>query len=262
MVEFNGWYQTLARSRGAYHHMAERAYGVGQYIGQQGLSTRAHIAQLASMSIPQGATRVLDACCGDGGVLRELQSLFSGHLVGIDLSEHGVQQARAKVGDGISVVVSDAERLPFGTATFDAVLFIDSLASMNAPGVVFQELGRIVVGGGRLGLTAEVGAPLSVAEQARFTRSEAPTVVTRADLVELLRGAGLDVVVTTDTTPEVTRVATQLVTALEHDDGSVRAELGEGATRDQIATLGTLAEMFGSGRLCELSVVAQRMTRP
>jgi ubiquinone/menaquinone biosynthesis C-methylase UbiE len=85
-------------------------------------------------------TRVLDVGTGTGVAAHALADWFpSAEVVGVDLSEGMVAQARSK-GDRASFQVADGSQLPFPDASFDLVVlmnaipFFDELARVLAPG--------------------------------------------------------------------------------------------------------------------------------
>src|ERR1019366_3843857 len=90
-----------------------------------------------SRMIPQGGTRrfraptpeshVLDGASGRGTSPVHPAESFGCQAVGVDLSEENVRLATAETSQRgpagqISFQLGDAERLPFGVETFDAIL--------------------------------------------------------------------------------------------------------------------------------------------
>jgi SAM-dependent methyltransferase len=75
--------------------------------------------------VPKGATQVLDLGCGTGFFLAELNQSYP-RAVGLDISEDMLLVSRQYVPDA-RLVVGDAERLPFGDGSFDAVFCKGSL---------------------------------------------------------------------------------------------------------------------------------------
>jgi SAM-dependent methyltransferase len=75
--------------------------------------------------VPRGATQVLDLGCGTGFFLAELNQSYP-RAVGLDISADMLLVSRQYVPDA-RLVVGDAERLPFGDRTFDAVFCKGSL---------------------------------------------------------------------------------------------------------------------------------------
>jgi ubiquinone/menaquinone biosynthesis C-methylase UbiE len=232
-----------------YDRIAEAAYGLGEYIGQRGLSPARDIRRLARASIADPTSRVLDACCGTGSVLRQLRAMHDGPLVGVDVSLDALRQLRRRLPVGVRVARADTQRLPLRSGCFDAVLFSDSFASVQNATLLFEEFARVSGGEGRLGLTAEVGAPFTPGEQALFTRSKPPTVVTEQQLRDMLSASGFRVISTRDITSEVETIARKLVDSMTDEDADMR---------EKMAILRPLADMFRSRRLRELAVVAGR----
>lgn len=94
---------------------------------------------------------VLDVGCGTGAVLELLHGEYPGkHLTGLDLTPGMIDVARAKRLDNVSFVVGDAEALPFGPQSFDAVLCSNSFHHYPHPERFFAEAARVLRPGGRL----------------------------------------------------------------------------------------------------------------
>ncbi|HEY6550700.1 MAG TPA: methyltransferase domain-containing protein [Solirubrobacterales bacterium] len=112
-----------------------------------------------------GEETVLDAGCGSGRVTEELMKrLPNGHVIAVDGSEAMIAEARKRLGDRASYLVSDLSELRvdepvdlvFSTATFHWILDHDRL---------FQRLRAALRPGGRL--VAQCGGEGNVAEHAR-----------------------------------------------------------------------------------------------
>ena len=102
----------------------------------------------ALAAVPGEPRRVLDLGTGTGAAAFEAARRFpSAEVVGVDLSEQMLAQARSKtppeLAGRVTFQAADAERLPFGDASFDLVL----LANMIP---FFDELVRVVAPGGRV----------------------------------------------------------------------------------------------------------------
>jgi arsenite methyltransferase len=115
---------------------------------------------------------VLDVGCGAG-----LDSLVAAQMVGaegsvtgIDMTPEMLAKARASAGEldlgNVDFVEGEAERLPFGDASFDIVIsngVIDLIPDKDA---VFSELHRVLRPGGRIQL-ADVTIQRSVSEEGK-----------------------------------------------------------------------------------------------
>ncbi len=105
-------------------------------------------AELDGLTLARGA-RVLDAGCGSGRTLDELQRY--GEVHGIELDAVAAQAARAR-GTG-EVVIGRLEQLPWASATFDLITCLDVIEHTPDDRVTFAELRRVCRQGGWLLVT-------------------------------------------------------------------------------------------------------------
>ncbi len=87
---------------------------------------------------------VLDLCCGEGHLMKEIQR---GQLVGLDLSREHLEQATTKAGPKFWVL-ADAENLPLRKNTFDAVVSHQALEHIGDRGRTIKETIRVLKPGG------------------------------------------------------------------------------------------------------------------
>jgi ubiquinone/menaquinone biosynthesis C-methylase UbiE len=113
-------------------------------------------------TLPAPPQRVLDLGTGTGSVARLVKERFpDADVVGVDLSEAMIAEARAKTEDDqVRYVVADAQRLPFEDGVFDLV----TLGNMIP---FFDELARVVGAGGRVlfAFSAGPSTPIYVAPE-------------------------------------------------------------------------------------------------
>jgi len=98
---------------------------------------------------------VLDAGCGPGYDALRMAALVgkNGKVTGIDLSERMIAIAEAKAsGTGlpVSFCIGDVRKLPFPDASFDKVRIERTLQILENPGLVLDEMIRVLRPGGRL----------------------------------------------------------------------------------------------------------------
>jgi SAM-dependent methyltransferase len=97
---------------------------------------------------------VLDVATGTGNVaLRAAQS--GGNVIGLDLTPELFETAWQRMDEwGVAVdwVEGDAEELPFGDESFDAVLSVFGVQFAPRHQIVARELARVTRPGGRIGL--------------------------------------------------------------------------------------------------------------
>ncbi|HUZ94085.1 MAG TPA: class I SAM-dependent methyltransferase, partial [Edaphobacter sp.] len=83
---------------------------------------------------------------------------FGCKVIGVDLSEENVRLAAAETSQRvlagqISFQLGDAERLPFGDKTFDAIICECAFCTFPSKPVAAQEFFRVLKPGGQLGLS-------------------------------------------------------------------------------------------------------------
>ncbi len=97
---------------------------------------------------------VLDLACGDGYLLeliaRREQSELS--LVGLDMSAHELEAARARLNGTATLLQGRAQSLPLGDASVDVVLSHLALMLMDDVETVLAELRRVLKPGGRVSI--------------------------------------------------------------------------------------------------------------
>ncbi len=109
---------------------------------------------------PRPGQRILDVATGTGLVAFALAARGCG-VVGLDQSEAMLARARQRLAQHpapITFVKGEAESLPFGDATFDALTFTYLLRYVDDRGATLRELARVVKPGGRIGMV-EFGVP-------------------------------------------------------------------------------------------------------
>lgn len=128
-------------------------------------------ARVAEFVLAGSCGFVLDLGCGNGRFLSALES--SGRAIGIDISRAMIDRYRAdSAGRPAWTVLADAARLPFGPATFDAVLVVSLFQLMTAAEIsdCLREVDRVITPEGRVlyGYTLYEGADSVLFEDLRF----------------------------------------------------------------------------------------------
>lgn len=135
--------------------LVDRQYLTGvQYASDANLSARQaiyrfqdpviRVAQWAiGLGALRGAERVLDVGCGNGVYLAELSRReHRGVVCGMDLSPGMLMAARSR--SAASLLVGDAQRLPFADATFDCVLAMHMLYHVPDRDHAISEIRRVL----------------------------------------------------------------------------------------------------------------------
>jgi demethylmenaquinone methyltransferase/2-methoxy-6-polyprenyl-1,4-benzoquinol methylase len=94
-------------------------------------------------------TLLLDVASGTAGVAIQLGRRSRARVVGVDLTDQMLRRGQANVAragmvDRVSLTVGQAERLPFGDATFDGLSFTYLLRYVADPQATLEELVRVV----------------------------------------------------------------------------------------------------------------------
>lgn len=119
---------------------------------------------------------VLDVATGTGSVALELVRRKRCRVTGVDQSAGMLEVARARVPPGVELVHGDADQLPFGDASFDALTFTYLLRYVDDPAATIAELARVVKPGGTVaGLEFAIpGNPVARAAWTAYVRAGLP----------------------------------------------------------------------------------------
>lgn len=103
--------------------------------------------------VTSGPESVLDVATGPAGVALQLADRTDARITGLDLSADMIGRGRRNVDDAgrrdrITLVLGQAERLPFPDAAFDSLTFTYLLRYVTDPAATIAELARVVKPGG------------------------------------------------------------------------------------------------------------------
>ena len=103
-------------------------------------------------------SQVLDVASGRGTSAFHLAKTFGCKVTGIDLSEENVRLAAVETSQWgltgqVSVQLGDAERLPFGDETFDAIVCECAFCTFPSKPIASKEFYRVLKPSGQLGLS-------------------------------------------------------------------------------------------------------------
>jgi demethylmenaquinone methyltransferase/2-methoxy-6-polyprenyl-1,4-benzoquinol methylase len=118
-------------------------------FGQNGRWRRAMVDHVVAAA-PE---LVLDVATGPAGVALQIAARTGSRVVGLDVTEAMLRQARVNVasaGARVSLALGRGEELPFADGTFDAVTFTYLLRYVDDPAAAVRELARVLKPGGVL----------------------------------------------------------------------------------------------------------------
>ncbi len=128
---------------------AEHDAGKGMEVVHRPITERT----LEEMSL-SAADRVLELGCGDGWATRTLATKVGATslVVGVDVSDGMVQQARAKSAQfaNLQFICGSAQRLPCKADTFTKLLSVESFYYFEDQRAVLRELLRVLAPGGQI----------------------------------------------------------------------------------------------------------------
>lgn len=163
-------------------------------LGRPATLALAELAQIAE------GDRVLDVGAGIGGPARLLADRFGAQVTALDPTERfcaaDEMLCRATgLADRVSVVRGDALALPFEDASFDVAWTQHVAMSIEDKAGMYAEMRRVLAPGGRVAIfdvVAGPGGPIHFPVP-WADGPEASFLVSPDELLELLRGAGLEV---------------------------------------------------------------------
>ena len=160
-------------------------------------SLRESYPTIVAEALSQPFKTVLDIGCGTGALMSLIhESRKDARLFGIDISEEMIKVAQAKLGKAADLTVSDSEKLPFKSGSFDLVLCTFSFHHHPNPTVVFREMQRVLSPGGRIIMADPLGpAPLMLLMNmlVPFMKDGAVHYYSKKEMFELAESARLTV---------------------------------------------------------------------
>jgi SAM-dependent methyltransferase len=146
-------------------------WGMADYSGLARLLDPA-AAALVDATAPGPADRVLDVAAGTGNVA-VYAAARGATVTACDIAPRMVQLGRERTGPGVTWIEADLEDLPLPEDTVDIALSTFGLIFARHTEVALAQLRRVLVPGGRLGITVWT-ADGYIAERARIIRDFVP----------------------------------------------------------------------------------------
>lgn len=249
-VEIARYFDALYAKLGAsstHEAIGREALGAA-YVGQIGYAGEPELRRLAELAGVTRGRRVLELCCGTGGVSSWLARELGARAIGVDCSAGGLRLARGQGGGSgaaqrtaAQFAAADLARLPFAPASLDGMICIDGFgAGFDA---VAAQAARLLRPGG--GIAILVSLP--------------PEEPARA--VEAFGQAGLVDAFAEDRTASAAPLMARWLDAYSrHREAHVR-ETGERIHRGLVEEIERLIEGYESGTVVRVLLAARRPER-
>jgi ubiquinone/menaquinone biosynthesis C-methylase UbiE len=174
--------------------------------------------RLADLLRLRPSDRVLDVAAGRGTTALLLATEYGVQASGLDLSADNVALARGAahgvgLGERVTFVEGDAERLPYSDSSFDAIVCECSLCLFPDKYTAAREVSRVLCPGGRLGLTDITANPERLPPALRTLTARVACIADAQPVeryADLLTAAGLTVIYTEQHADAVTRMIDQI----------------------------------------------------
>ncbi len=152
---FDGWYADMA-STPSKDEIMQRHLGLPRHLVTTSTIPWEGIAELeAGLRLAPGQT-LLDLACGRGGIGLEIAARTGARVIGVDLSNEAVRQARdtaRRLNCAGDFQVGELTATGLDTGTVDALLCVDSIQFADPPEAAYREIRRVLAPGGRVVLT-------------------------------------------------------------------------------------------------------------
>ena len=177
----------------------------------------------------------------------------------MDLSLPATCLARAavtarQVAGQAAFLVGDASHPPLN-ATFDVVLLLETMISIEDKPRLLKEVGRLLRPGSRFAFTLEAGRPMSEDERRHIPGGEPIWLIPEDEFLALVEKSGLRIQCLEDYTARQAALAGRLATAIDRHQQTIAADLGDQMARDLHAFHEQFATWLGTGRIRKLVMV-------
>jgi ubiquinone/menaquinone biosynthesis C-methylase UbiE len=217
----------------------------------------AEIRRLAHRARVGSGVSVLDLCCGVAGPGRMITAESGCHYLGVDHSASALASARELAGS-LSCRFEQAHLPPLPEGRFEVVFLLETMLAFPDKDALTGEVARVLAPGGRFAFTVEEGRPLTQQERARMPAADTVWPIELAELMGVLRNAGLAVTWRQEHTSSHHAIATALLRCYRADSPQIAGQLGPQATAELITAHQLWSDWLGSGRVRKFAIVAEK----
>ncbi|HEX5416358.1 MAG TPA: methyltransferase domain-containing protein [Chloroflexota bacterium] len=241
---------------------AADSFGPGEYVGQESFVTASEARELARAADIKAEDRVLDLCCGTGGLTCHVAEAIGCRILGVDRSPTAIRLARVAasaphVRPRVGFLVADATRLPLA-GPVDAALLFETTLAIKDKGALLTEIRRVLRPGARFGLTVEEGIPFDRAEREGLSHADAVWLIPEEAFAALCKVRGFRLVWQEDHTAQHAVVAEHLLDAYERQRAEVAERIGSDLCDRLIADHRGWVHWLTTRRVRKLVIVVER----
>jgi len=233
------------------------AFPAGEFVGQESFMRAGEVRTLAHQARIGPGVSVLDLCCGVAGPGRMITAESGCRYLGVDHSASALAAARELAGD-LPCRFECAQLPPLPDGRFDVVLLLETLLAFPDKAGLISEVARVLEPGGRFAFTVEEGRPLTELERAQMPCADTVWPVELAELIAVLREAGLTVIWREEHSSSHHAIATALHRSYRAESARIADQIGVQATTDLITAHGLWSDWLGTGRVRKFAVVAKK----
>jgi ubiquinone/menaquinone biosynthesis C-methylase UbiE len=217
----------------------------------------AEVRRLAHKARVGPGVSVLDLCCGVAGPGRMITAESGCHYLGVDHSASALATARQLAGN-LPCRFEQAHLPPLPEGRFEVVFLLETMLAFPDKDALTGEVARVLAPGGRFAFTVEEGRPLTQQERARMPAADTVWPIELAELMGVLRNAGLAVTWRQEHTSSHHAIATALLRCYRADSPQIAGQLGPQATAELITAHQLWSDWLGSGRVRKFAIVAEK----
>lgn len=246
-----------------YEEIRKETYG--EDLGQTGWMTAAELRGFIELLQIGAGSRVLEVGCGAGGCAVHIARTVGAIVTGIDINEHGIENARLLAKSAGMTAALTFERvdasgtLPFAAESFDAVFSNDAVCHIPGRSGVLKEWHRVLRPGGRILFTDALVITGALSNEEIATRSSIGyyLFLPPGENEKLIASAGLQLLGAHDVTSGVIEISARWRKARERrSEDLIRIE-GEENFRGLQAFLGGVHSVSRERRLSRFVYLAE-----
>ena len=234
------------------------AFPAGEYVGQESFMRAAEVRRLTRQARVGCGVSVLDLCCGVAGPGRMITAESGCRYLGLDRSARALAAARQQAGK-LPCRFEQAHLPPLPPeGRFEVVFLLETMLAFPDKDALAGEVARVLEPGGRFAFTVEEGRPLTQQERGRMPGADTVWLIELAELMGVLRDAGLAVTWRQEHSSAHHAIAAALLRCYRADSAQIAGQIGKQAAGELVTAHQLWSDWLGSGRVRKFAMVAEK----